>query len=872
MSEENSSIISHLSTQRTEAAQGQESVRPSRQHLFQFKGEKWAVWRCMGLRGAGFPAARVLDLAAPECAALADKLLAAEAETEGAESAALKSVNQALDMLSAETNGDCEQERATLIKALRLLKKGKIPKSAGLPAGVAGWIDALASASAKLVQLNAEYEQSFAAATRSISDAIVRVARTNDFCEAVIWQNRQAYHTGIAALLREPKASASRGTKQRQHEELVASYLQRYCLKNDTIGFFGPVGWARIKDEAEAVVERPGPGLLAERNLYFEAWGIDALAGTLSKDSAIRPWIVPRRMPFIHQEGLTLYGSFQGTVKLSEEQALVFRACDGERTARELAMDLMSSHGSRFRSEQEIYSLLEVLRYRALITWAFEVPMELHPEDTLRGMIERVGDERRRARALAALAELEKARLDVRRAVGDAEKLDRTIESLETTFKRLTGANSTRSAGRTYAARTLVYEDCRRDIEVDFGPAVLDSLGPPLSLLLTSARWFTHRAALVYGKAFREIYAEQARRTGSRVINFIHFWPFMRPLFYADTKCLIGQVLQDFQERWSNILNVPYGERRVDYSVEELRPRVMAAFDAPGPGWKFARYHSPDIMIAAPSAGAICAGDYQLVCGELHVASNTLSWHLFIQQHPSPSELFQSLEADFPEPRLVPVVAKSQRLESSRLVPGLISPKDFRLVLAAEPCNFPKSQAVLIAELVIEEEDGELVVRTEDGRLRMRLLDTIADVFMSVVLSLFKMFPARDHTPRISFDRLVVNRESWHYSAEEIPFAFEMNETARFAAARRWASKHGIPRFIFVKTAVEKKPFYVDFESPIYISIFAKSIRRTAKAEVGGRPIAITEMLPGPDQCWLSDAHGQHYTSELRMVCLDLQA
>jgi hypothetical protein len=826
----------------------------------------------MGLRGAGFPAARVLDLAAPGCAARADRLFAHEAETEGVRAAALRSINQALDRLLAESRGNSEQERAGLIKALRLLKKGKIPKSVDLPASVAGEIDALASASARLVQLNAEYEQSFASATRSISDAIVRVVRTNDFCEAVIWQNRQAYHTGIAALLRQPKGLASRGTKQRQHEELVASYLQRYCLKNDTIGFFGPVGWARIKDDCEAIVERPGPSLLAERNLYFEAWGIDVLAGTLSKDSALRPWIVPRRMPFVRLEGLTLYGSFQGAVKLSEEQALVFRACDGERTAKEMALDLMNSPESRFTSEQEIYHLLAVLRYRALITWAFEVSLDLYPEPILRGMIERIGDESQRARALAVLAELENARLDVKRAAGDAEKLDRMMESLEATFTRLTGANCTRSAGRTYAARTLVYEDCRRDIEVDLSPAVLDTLAPPLSLLLTSARWFTHRAALIYSKAFNEIYAEQGRRTGSRGINFIHFWPFMRPLFYSDTKGLIGQVLQEFQRCWSNILNVPFDERRVGYTVEELLPRVMAAFDAPGPGWMFARYHSPDILISAPSAEAIRAGNYQFVCGELHLASNTLSWHLFIQQHPSPSELFQSLEADFPEPRLVPVVTKSQRLESSRLVPGLISPKDFRLVLAAEPCNFPKSQAVLIAELFIEEEEGELVVRTQDGRLRMRLLDAIADVLMSVVLSLFKMFPARDHTPRISFDRLVVSRESWHYSPEELPFAFEMNETTRFAAARRWASKHGIPRFIFVKTAVEKKPFYVDFDSPIYISIFAKSIRRMARAGASERSIAITEMLPGPDQCWLSDAHSQHYTSELRIVALDLQA
>jgi hypothetical protein len=29
-------------------------------------------------------------------------------------------------------------------------------------------------------------------------------------------------------------------------------------------------------------------------------------------------------------------------------------------------------------------------------------------------------------------------------------------------------------------------------------------------------------------------------------------------------------------------------------------------------------------------------------------------------------------------------------------------------------------------------------------------------------------------------------------------------------------------------------------------------------------------MLPGPDDCWLADQTGQRYTSELRLVAVDL--
>ena len=51
-------------------AQGDQEPSLS-EHLVQLPGERWAMWRQVGLRGAGFPARLVLQLAVPECAATA---------------------------------------------------------------------------------------------------------------------------------------------------------------------------------------------------------------------------------------------------------------------------------------------------------------------------------------------------------------------------------------------------------------------------------------------------------------------------------------------------------------------------------------------------------------------------------------------------------------------------------------------------------------------------------------------------------------------------------------------------------------------------------------------------------------------------------
>jgi hypothetical protein len=65
---------------------------------------------------------------------------------------------------------------------------------------------------------------------------------------------------------------------------------------------------------------------------------------------------------------------------------------------------------------------------------------------------------------------------------------------------------------------------------------------------------------------------------------------------------------------------------------------------------------------------------------------------------------------------------------------------------------------------------------------------------------------------------------------------------------------------------VEKKPVYVDFASPAYVEILAKIVRRTARAGEADQLIAVSEMLPAHGQLWLSDAEGQRYTSELRVI------
>lgn len=834
----------------------------SPEHLVRLSDE-WAVWQWAGLRGSGFPVEGVLKLSTPDSAAGVDRLLDAEERAKQAHKEAMVMLQRDIDRADAGT-------RAALIKAISRLKKRKRPARLAIDGEAAPSIAALIEAQAKVESARTEFQRAFEAEAVKVSCNIREVARADSFREAIAWQNRRALHGSIDALLRMPPDQTSRSAERKKREEVVANYLQRYCTKNDTIGFFGPVGWARLTPGGVPIDLRPGSSLLAERNVYLEVWCIDALAEALARDKTIRPWVVPRRVSIAYLDGLKLYLPSKSPIQLSPLQASLFEACDGTRTAKEVARHLLQNPFASLKSESEVYCMLDFLCSRGLMSWKLEVPIELHPERTLRRVIERIDDEKVRSAALGPIDEMEAALALVAGATGDADRLDKAIGNLEDTFTRLTGLDSTRSAGEMYAGRTLVYEDCRRDVELEIGPDVVESLGPALSLLLTGARWFSYNTARVTEKLFGRIYLDLAHKANSKTVDFATFWYRLYPVIFGDQKQPGDVIIPSFQERWERVLSIDWEKHRIEYTSDELRGRVHAAFNAPGSGWKSVIYHSPDVMIAAPSAEAIGRGDYQFVLGEMHPSVNTLRFALFPAQHPSPEELFFAFEMDHPQARPVPLIPRSYwPVKASRLLPALVASKDYRVEFFPEPSDIPRSRILPIGELVVESEGDGLVLRSRDGRLRFDLIEIFSETPTLNNAYGFMMLKRRPHTPRITIDRLVICRESWSFFPAELDFAREKGDADRFIAARRWARAHGIPRFVFVKSPAEMKPFYVDFDSPIYIDIFAKVVRRTKQAGEEIPSITVTEMLPLPDETWLSDGQGNHYTSELRMVALE---
>jgi hypothetical protein len=700
----------------------------------------------------------------------------------------------------------------------------------------------------------AEFSEQFTAAAADTAHELLRIAARPDFREAVAWQNRPVLSSGIKPFLAWTP-DKGRSSMPRQREELVAHYWQRFCVKNDTIGFFGPVGWGRWDLSTAGLAVDPGEGLLAGTEVYFASWAIDTLAATIAADPAVPSWTAPRRVPFIRRDGDTVIVPGRPPQPATPAQLAVLDLCDGIRPARAIAEAL---------PELDIPTTLAELVKRRWVHWRLEIPADARPERGLRAWLSTVGDDELRTRGLSALDELERGRDAVAAACGPDELVE-ALTALEQRFVALTDTAAVREKSTgTAPCRALVYADSRRAATARIGQGVLDALAP-LEPLLDSAGWLTSRLAAAVMSRARGVFTALAARGP---VNLAEFWFACMPILHGHAGAEAEGLRREFQDRWRRILAPEPDIDRVHRPLSTVADGVRSYFGPPGKAWTTARYLSPDIMIAATGPEAVALGNFELVLGELHLASNTIGASLFVNQHPKPSELLALTGRDHPGARLMPLLPKEHRSRlSARIRHTLVRPEDYYLALVDFTADPTRPRTVRSADVEVVEVDGDLAVVLPDGE-RFAAVDVFSHVLTTLAMDLFEVLPEAPHTPRVTVDRMVIARETWRLPASGATFAEAKDEAKRFVLGRAWREEHAMPRFVFAVLPTEPRPFYVDFDSPVYVNILAKALRRLVKKDPEG-VITITEMLPTPEQTWLTDDAGESYTAELRFVAVD---
>ncbi len=643
------------------------------------------------------------------------------------------------------------------------------------------------------------YDQVYADAAGRLSRGIAGTHADPVFQEAITWQN-----PGLAQFLHDHDAGpgAARRSKQRQRELVIANYLQRYCLKNDTIGFFGPVGWASAGHGTAGLVVVPGERLISRRTTYFEVWAIDKVAAEIAGQGRALGWLRPRRTRAAVLAGNVLYRPHRQPVTLTDAELRLLLACDGRRTI----SDVLEAVGT-----PDARGLLTRLAELGALRLDLEGPMHAWPERLLRDKLELIADPAARAAALAPVDQMIKARDAVAATDGDPAGLARALAGLAETFEQVTGSPATRRAGANYAGRTLVYQDAVRDVRVELGQAVTRALAAPLGLVLDSARWLVNDR---YRDYFAELVDRESARSGGAPVPLQRLLTRAAPYLYSPGRQGVGELapsVAELQRRWAHVLGPPQSPSRHQVSADAISARAAECFPGHPVAWSTARQHSPDIMIAAASPREVQHGNFLLVLGEIHLTLNTLAARCFAEQHPDPARLIAAEQADRGPQRIVAIPAKDNPNVTSRGSPpsAILAPGQLYWSAAiTDALDPPEGDTVLpAAAMTVARRGAELVVQFAPAGAELDFFEFIADEMSGVVSNAFQPVAPAAHRPRITIDRFVLSREQWTFQVADSAWAFAQ--------------------------------------------------------------YTITEMLPDLDQLWLTDRHGQHYSSELRFVAYD---
>lgn len=795
------------------------------------------------VRGAGFPASMVELLSAPQLAKASDTLL----ELQERSILVFASVAEKLQLQNLRPS----KSRSKLFRALQSLR---IPTGLRDLEGGDALLAKLETCLANTAAAQAEFEQCFKQDDAVVVRNLAELANIPAFIEAVTWQNPK-----VAALalpkVREARTNPNRS--YRKSQRTAASYLQRYCLKNDTIGFFGPVGWGTFNSEGPRF--ECGPKLLAARAVFFEDWAIHALASLYSDHSELLKWARPRPHSAVRLEGTTLQFAGRGTASAPEFVRRIVAACDG-RTGLEIAMSLASEADNGFEDEDDVFEALEQLVEEGVLIWRFEIPSVTgRALFLLRDQMACIDTEAGR-NAVADLDRLDALRQGVAKAAGRPGDLKMAMQHLQEAFEEISGQRAERNSGQSYAGRTIAYEDCLRDHQLAVGPEFLDAIREPMRETLDSARWFLSEATRRYQKVVGTHYRALAAKTGEPEVELIALLRELIPVLSStEPGSLIHDLENELREKWASILQVEKGARRVHRASADLADQIAQHFASALPATPRGVFQAPDVMVAGRSAEDVLSGNGLFVLGEVHVGGNTIAYPCTVRWHPEQEAIAKAFHADVGDCLVEPVGATA---DVTRADPVVIMGEHYEIEMGESLSRIDSDKRWLVGNLVVEEAADGLVVRDRASGKSLPAIAVLESQLTAALTGAFAPFGGLAHNPRVTIDKLVVCREQWSFSAPHIPVFPETRGPEQFLAVRKWARTLEMPSLLFYKSRQETKPAYLDLDSPLLVENFVTICAKSTK-------LTVSEMLPSPDEAWLRDSEGHKYTSELRFVMVD---
>jgi hypothetical protein len=791
------------------------------------------------LRSTGFAFELLDTIACPHSATRSDALLDANA----ALTARVRLVQEALAAESDPATRKMRRKCFNRVERLGTsgLDDDRLDRLAPATAAVLQkWDTAVANRDQRLDELR----KFFTAELQDRREALRKLVSDPRFGEAVWLSSPQMHQIGLRGYV---AASEARSDTRRAERQLVA-YLERFCAKNDTSSFFGPIDYGHTSTESGP---EPVGGRVTDRAAFLAHWAVTALAVALAADPDIRLWlrpalsaactVLPDERPGKVGVRVVVAGRALTEDKTSSfggSAAAVLRLLDGARTTADIAAEL---------GDESVAAVLDRLAVAGLVRLTPDVPVTVpHPSRWLRDWLAALPDE---CAAKKLWLDRITPLLDIESAFAHASFDDKRelLAVAERHFQQVTGVDPRRGGGELYADRTLYYEEA-------VGAASPFTLDPSVTDLILQ------RLAPVL-----DVYAAHAlaaqrdvRRAGAaRLAAMLAEGGGERALALATVVSALREVpLPAAPNHWAAAVQEQVRGRENE-RVVDLDPALVPQ-PAAGDLASEALLTSCDLMLVADSVDDVRAGRFDIVVGECHDQLLVWGWPLYF--HDDPAAVQRAGE-------------EALRDVCGGLVYGNVVPT--RRVKIS-PFQYPGPAITLggvrpggddevpIASVTARISDGRPVL-SAPGVDAFGLYNAEQQTFAHRIFAAPRLVPppaveTGTHTPRLQIGGVVVQRERWRLRKADLfgAAAHTGDGVDLLLAYRSCVRRFTLPRYVFARVPGDRKPMFVDAASWFSLQALYHLIP-------DDRDVVLTEMVPGPEGLWLRGEGGRH-CAELRMT------
>ncbi len=697
-----------------------------------------------------------------------------------------------------------------------------------LATGLSAW-QALCN---EIEQLDFEGEATFVSEMSDKRRTLYALATESRFEEAIWLSSPTVYDIGLSRYKRywDPQY---RSAKVKRLERVIYAYLQRFCTKNETMSFFGPINYAMFDlTLSSGVSYRRASMDIQQRRIFFAYWGAVALANAIAADPQIRPFLSPRRNP-------TRRGYPKG-----EDTASLLDSINGDHSVLDIAAHLSLP-------SNEVLELIERLVVSGWVHLGFAIPPAiLDPLDDLAAHLQALPASASRDRWVSVLSKFQRDCADF--AKSDFAARREILRRVELRFTEITHLDARRGQGQVFQDRSLIYEECHGAIDElrlskQHQERLQRCVEPIAALCATYSQLLLDDLRAISEALFNELSPK-----GDPI-------PFIRLLaawWRRDGLSHMPSAADEFKRQFADLVAHHSDGRVSGITSEEILALCKPTSDA--------MFMSPDLMLAATNLNALAEGDYQVGVGEIHHGVQGAGlWLSFVAD-------YALWESD--------LIARLPAVTSDMTPANLL----FQRMMKIAPPEFPgpsvqvsgfsrSSQRMDVGNLMVERHNGRLFLR---GPGEQRFLKFYPPSFgfsastwethhpfasFSFPIVQMPMLHLDGHTPRIEIGGTVYQRERWDIATTQIPAGKQGESSFQILVQfLMFKQKYSLPDHVFVHSEVESKPVYINFHNFFALEFL---IHLAAKVQVLG----FVEMWPGPEHLWLTGPEGC-YCCEFRTV------